>query len=378
MGKSFVIVTRMGTFAVLLATLASCGLPRSGPTRGELLRVVAEQTIPTHIVEVTEQVTQIIPPEPRSVFPADFVNAGALTPGLIRPGDTLRFTVFENVDDGLFSRSSGSSSIGALQVDEAGFIFVPYVGRVRAVGNSPERMRQIITERLSELTPRPQVIVQRTAGDGGTVSVEGNGISGQGAFPLDRTNLRLMGMLSSVGGIEGDPALVTVVVIRGRHRVEMSYEDIYDDPRYNIALRPGDRIIVDRDDSRFISLGASGTQGIVPFERKTVSALEAIAQVGGLNDRSADPTGVFVIRDEKPEIANAVLGRSDFATEQRFIYLIDLTQPSGLFLARNFNIQDGDTFYVTEAPFTQWTKTISAIIGTAGNVQTLDNIASGD
>jgi polysaccharide export outer membrane protein len=351
-------------------------LPRSGPNRSELLNRAAEQDIATHIITVDERATQVRPSERTIAFPASFVEAPALAPDLIRPGDTLSFTIFENVDDGLFSRQAGAASIGALKVDEDGFIFVPYAGRIRAVGNSSERMRQILTERLGEETPRPQVIIQRTAGDGGTVSVVGDGVAGQGVFPLQRSNLRLMGMLASAGGVVGDPQLVRVIIIRGAQRVEMLYKDIYENPRYDIALRPGDRIIVERNSSSFIALGATGVQGIVPFEQKSLSALEAIAQVGGLSNTTADPTGVFVIRDENPEIANTLLGRNDFTTEQRLIYVINLTEPNGFFLARNFEIQDGDTLYVTEAPFTQWTKTLNAIIGTSTSVRSLEAITT--
>ena len=42
-----------------------------------------------------------------------------------------------------------------------------------------------------------------------------------------------------------------------------------------------------------------------------------------------------------------------------------------MFEARDFLIRDGDTVYVTEAPFVQWQKTISAITGTAGAATTL-------
>ena len=40
-----------------------------------------------------------------------------------------------------------------------------------------------------------------------------------------------------------------------------------------------------------------------------------------------------------------------------------------MFEARDFLIRDGDTVYVTEAPYTQWSKTMSAITGstTAAN-----------
>ena len=97
----------------------------------------------------------------------------------------------------------------------------------------------------------------------------------------------------------------------------------------------------------------------------TLSALEAIASVGGLNSNLADPTGVFVLRNEPAVIANAVLGRNDLRGDQRFAYVLDLTQPTGMFEARDFLIRDGDTVYVTEAPFVQWSKTLGAITGSA-------------
>ena len=53
--------------------------------------------------------------------------------------------------------------------------------------------------------------------------------------------------------------------------------------------------------------------------------------------------------------------------------MLDLTEPTGLFEARDFQIRDGDTLYVTEAPFVQWQKTLGAITGTAGAA---DNLAS--
>ena len=105
-----------------------------------------------------------------------------------------------------------------------------------------------------------------------------------------------------------------------------------------------------------------------------LSALEALAQVGGLIATSSDPTGVFVFRNEPAEIANEVLGRKDLQGAQRLIYVLNLKEPNGLFLARDFVIRDSDTIYVTEAPYAQWTKTISLIAGSltpVASVQTL-------
>ena len=154
-------------------------------------------------------------------------------------------------------------------------------------------------------------------------------------------------------------------------------QDLYSDPHLDIALRGGDQILVEEDTRSFTALGATGGQAQVPFESQNLSALEGIAQVGGLNPGTADPTGVFVFRNEPAAIANEVLGRTDLQGAQRLVYILDLTQPNGMFMARDFVIRDRDTLYVTEAPFTQWAKVISAITGTASSVGSVSSAVGG-
>ena len=139
-------------------------------------------------------------------------------------------------------------------------------------------------------------------------------------------------------------------------------------------MRAGDRIFVEQDSRSFTALGATGTQSRVAFESQNISAIEAIAQVGGLNTNLADPTGVFVFRNEPEAIANQLVGRTDLVGTQRVIYVLDLTSPNGMFMARDFAIRDEDTVYVTEAPFSQFNKTISATFGTLGQVNAAASI----
>ena len=148
---------------------------------------------------------------------------------------------------------------------------------------------------------------------------------------------------------------------RGSRTEKVWLADLYSNPGLDIALRPGDTITVEQDTRAFVALGATGAQSRVPFQTQTLSALEAIATVGGLNTNTADPTGVFILRNEPQEIARSVLGRRDLTGDQRFVYVLDLTQPTGMFEARDFLVRDGDTLYVTEAPFTQWTDRKSVV-----------------
>lgn len=357
-----------------LAVMSSCGLPQVGPNKRQIYSGSVQKEGDAFVISVNDRVTRATAVTPALGFSEEFKNASTLGSDTIRPGDVLGLTIWENVDDGLLSTEGTSSTIlEEVQVDGSGFIFVPYAGRIRASGNNPEAIRRIITDKLSEQTPDPQVQVRRVAGDGSTVSLIGS-IGAQGVFAIERPTRTLSTMLARAGGVTISPEIAQITVIRNNQRGKIWFQDLYDHPELDIALRGGDRILVEEDSRAFTALGATGGQSRVPFESQNLSALEAIAQVGGLNAATADPTGIFVFRNEPAAVANVVMGRNDLHGAQRLVYVLDLTQPNGMFQARDFVIRDSDTLYVTEAPFTQWNKAIGALTGTAASVNSLSAI----
>jgi polysaccharide biosynthesis/export protein len=362
----------------VVGLVAACGLPRSGPNKREIFKGSVLKEGDAFIVTVNSRVTRATAVTPAFGFSSSFRDAGKVGSDVISPGDVLGITVFENVKDDPLLGNTGQrvSALTEIQVDGQGYIFVPYAGKIKASGQSPDSLRQVITKKLDTQTPDPQVQVQRLAGDGSTVTVSGFA-GAQGVFPIERPTRTLSAMLAKAGGVSIEPETAIIRVTRGGKTGQIWAMDLYAKPELDIALRPGDIITVERDTRAFTALGATGSQSRVPFETETLSAIEAIAIVGGLNTNTADPTGVFIFRNEMAEIANSVLGRRDLQGDQRMVYVLDLTQPTGMFEARDFLVRDGDTVYVTEAPYVQWTKTLSAITGTAGAADTLATTASG-
>lgn len=372
--------SRWAKFAALvglMAIVASCGLPRVGPNKREIFAGSVQKEGDAFIISVNDRVTRATSVALSLGFASNLTGAGVVGSDTIRPGDTLSLTIWENVDNPLLGpEGQVSAALEEVQVDGAGFIFVPYAGRIRAAGNSPEAIRRIISTKLEEQTPDPQVEVRRTAGDGATVSLVGS-VGAQGVYAIERPTRTLSAMLAHAGGVTIEPEIAQITVIRGNKRGRIWFQDLYDDPKNDIALRGGDRILVEEDTRAFTALGATGTQSRMAFESQSISAVEAIAQVGGLSSATADPTGVFVFRNEPEEIANRVLGRSDLVGAQRMVYVLDLTRPNGMFHARDFVIRDEDTLYVTEAPFTTWDKTISAMTGTLSSASYVQSFSGG-
>lgn len=353
---------RLGCAAIVAVALAGCTLPRSGPTAGEIRAAGSSEQYDMHILTVTPEIAAATRLETPLGFSSAFLNASTISPDTISPGDRVSVTVWENVDNGLLAGVGQKNTVlQDLQVDQAGNIYVPYAGEVHAAGLTPDTLRAKIADSLRSQTPDPQVEVHHSAGDGTTVSVLG-GVEKPGVYPIDAPTRRLSAMLALAGGTGLVPDTAQVRVERGGKTGRVWLQDLYDEPRNDIALRPNDRIIVEEDRRAFTVLGASTVQARVNFKQHDMSAIEGLAAAGGLNGRAADPTGIFIFREETAAVANTVLGRHDLVGPQRMAYLLDTTRPEGLFSAREFYIRDGDTLYITEAPFAAWSRVLAVAV----------------
>lgn len=358
-------MSRLLALGAVIVLVQGCALPRSGPSRAELLSPEALAAAGAEVVLVDAKVIRATAPAASEGFPRALRDAPPFAPDIVSPGDVLTVQVFENLRDEplLAGRGQRVAVLQELAVDSQGLIFVPYAGRLAAAGKTLEALRADIRAALDGQTPDPQVVLARKPGDGATVTVAG-AVRTQGVYPIERSTGRLSAMLARAGGATVDPAVARVRVSRGTSMGQIWLADLYAKPALDIALRPGDRVTVERDGRAYVALGATGTQTRVPFEAGDLTAIEALAQAGGLSSNYADPTGIFVLREEPVQTASAVLGRSA-AGPQQILYLIDLTSPQGLFDAARFAIRDGDLVYVTEAPYVQWRKALEVVTGNA-------------
>lgn len=362
---------------IVAAGVGACTVPRPGPTMNEIFAGSVLREGDAYIVAVGDRVTRAANVPLSLGFSDSLRHARLLGGDTIRVGDEIAVSVFENVPEGLLTTTeTAGTRLEQIQVDEQGFIFVPFAGRIRAAGQTPEGLRATIARQLDEQTPDPQVYVSRTGGDGTSVSLVGR-LGAQGVYPIERPTRSLTAMIAQAGGVTVAPNVAQVTVTRGSITDRVWLEDLFNHPELDIALRGGDRVLVQEDRRRFTVLGATGSQTLQTFESPTITAMEALAQVGGLDPTRADPTGVFVFRNEPEAVARAVLGMPNLIGDQRVVYVLDLTAPNGMFMARDFQIRDGDTVYVTEASSVQWNRQISTLTGTLGATGSAVTIARG-
>ncbi len=354
---------KMITAMMAALALSGCGLPRSGPYIEELTASAEDPAAGVELVQVDAAVAEITRAASVDGFGPDFLAAREENYDAVGKGDLLSVSVWEANENAIFAPDGARvARIEAIIVDGRGEIYVPFVGRLHAAGRTPGQIREAIRAALADKTLDPQVEVRVAERRGRSVTVSGIAAK-NGVFPLERQNGRLLSTISLAGGVGEDPLNVRVKLRRGDLEGAAWLQDIYNDPALDVALRAGDTLILERDARTFAALGAVGSQSLVPFPKPTMSALEALAAARGLQDAAADPTGVFIFRNEAPEIMSA-LGRPGDGGEAQTAYLIDLTSSQGLFAADAFEIRDGDSIYVTTAPFTRWRKVLGAVVPT--------------
>jgi len=112
---------------------------------------------------------------------------------------------------------------------------------------------------------------------------------------------------------------------------------------------------------------------VIPFEEETITAMEAVSSMGGLSAARADPKGLLVLREYDRRHLNPDKPGPDMP---QVIFSLDLTNADGLFAARQFQINPGDTLLATESPVTR-VQTILGLFGTiVGFGATANNLAN--
>lgn len=356
----------------LAAVVSACGLPRAGPYYEDIRysQQLAEQNGEDpgfDLIKVTPAVIDAANIDETLGFQMELIDAQPERTAILGVGDVLQVTVWERGENGLFSAIGGATSL-VTPIEESGEIYLPYVGNVRAAGRTADGLRKHIQGLLADKTLDPQVEVKRETGDSKSITITGTaGVNA--VIPIERTTRSLLSLLARTGFAVPDPEVIRVTVRRGPLEGSIWMRDLFENPNFDIPVRAGDIIFLNNDTRYFRSVGSIG-QSRVPFPTREISVLDGIALVGGLQRTASDPSGVFIFRVEPPEIAVRVSERATVDRKRNIAYLIDLSQPQGMFFADQMKIRDGDVLYVTDAPFTRFQTvagSVASIIGFAGS-----------
>jgi polysaccharide export outer membrane protein len=368
--------------AVLLigTALAACdALPGSGPSTSDVTaasRPTSSGQTRFALVDVDGNVVAKMESWTAVSMQGTFGRQGPVSTQAIGVGDSIQVVIWEAAAGGLFSApandrvGSGSraASIPEQAVGPDGAITVPYAGRVRVVGRTPQQVEAEIVRVLQGKAIEPQTLVTVTKNVANTVTVVGE-VTGGGRVPLTTRGDRILDVVAQAGGTKASAHETYVTLVRGSSTVRIPMQAMLTDPSENVFVRPGDVISVAREPQTFTAAGATGQNAVVPFDAIGITLDQAIARAGGLNDSRADPAGVYVIRYEQPSDYDQLgLRRPDAAalSQVPVIYRVNMRDPNGFFLARRFPIRNKDILFVSNAPLTEVQKVMSMLLPVLG------------
>ncbi|MBO6601627.1 MULTISPECIES: polysaccharide biosynthesis/export family protein [Paracoccaceae] len=364
-------ISRVGIVVLICLGLAACALPRGAPLEREILQGADDDAADFAVYAVTRDFLPTLAEWPLTGEPhRQWIAASAGSRGqVIAAGDALDLTIWDSNENSLLSTDEQRAvPLTNLRVAPNGTIFVPYVGSTQVAGMSPEVARESIQEALEAIVPSAQVQLSLSEGRGNSVDLVG-GVNAPGSYPLPDRSFTVLGLIAQGGGVQPALANPQIRLVRAGRIYATSINRLYSEPQLDTRLRGGDQIIVEEDRRYFLSLGAAGLQAQHRFPQDVVTALDAMAIIGGVSAARADPQGVLILR-EYP--VSALQAGTRGPRQQRVVFTLDLTTSDGLFSARNFRIAPGDLVLATESPVTA----AQTIFGLFGSIVGLGNQAA--
>ncbi len=357
--------------------VAACtALPGDGPWMGGA-QGTATEALPFDVIDLTPT-TIAAYKQPESV------DRPSITSGLsaggkisVAPGDAIKVRIFEPYEGSIFPTiQKPGADFGVQRVTDAGTINIPFVGTVQVAGLDLSQIERRIAQQLNGKAQDPQVIVEFVADRTHTVMVSGD-VKNPGRVSVlegvrsvvDAIN-RAGGPVSTAGGgqsgaMGGMTQLEVVVRRHGEVILTAQYSELL--AGADIAVQKGDEIVVRPNSRVFTVLGAVFKSGNVEMTKHNLSLLEALGQVGGLNDLRANKTGVYIFR--MGDLKNNPGARAR-------VFRLDLMQPVSIFVAQQFGMQARDVIYVSNAPLYEYDKVLTSIFRTFSIVSILRSSGS--
>lgn len=283
-------------------------------------------------------------------------------------GDVLNVMVWHHPDlntptpSGTQTESKQVSN--GVWVDEAGYLAYPLAGRIYARGKTLPELQKIITGRLKRYIKNPQVSLTVTEFRSQRVSVSG-AVGKPGQFPITNVPLTLLDVIDQAGGAAENADTNNIKWTKDGIERTISLQDIrqHGDLSQNLLLSGGDIVYVPTtDNSRVHVMGEVGKQTSLRMGSYGLTLTQALGDAGGINQVTANASGVFVIRNVPEDRAKPI-----------HVYQLNLKDASAYALANRFKLRADDVVYVTAAPVSRWNRVVSQVTNSVSNITSLNS-----
>lgn len=374
----------MSTVAIL--ALSACGvLPASGPYSGTFsenaqfhLSNQKESTgerLQYALIDISKNVANYLSLQPKD-YPhmTDWPKDKGSNLIAINVGDTIQITIYESRTGGLFVpeqagvRPGNFVTLPLQTIDKVGIIKVPYAGEIQVIGKTPAEIGKTISEKLAPRAIEPEVVVSIAGRGGSEISVIG-AVTTPKRYSLSFSDERILDAIARAGG-PTNPGYETYVTLQRKNREwTIPFDQLVLEPKKNIRMTPEDTVYLYREPETCHIFGASATTGEFPFTKRMMTLSDVLGRAGGANDNRADPTEIYLYRQEKRRHLETLGVKMDAFDKTSFnipvIYKLNLRDPSGFFLAQKFPVQNSDIIYIANAESVEFIKFLDLLNSTS-------------
>lgn len=269
----------------------------------------------------------------------------------VGPGDSIAITVWDHPElTNPIGITQDPSSLGRL-VAADGTIFYPFIGAVKVEGKTVAELRQLISRGIQTVIAAPQVDVRVVGFRARRIQVFGE-VTNPGVVNLDDTPKGVIEAISERNGLTANASRRRVFLSRAGKIYVIDFAGLLSGSRigFDPVLKAGDILQVpDKSGDQVFMLGQVTKAQPVFMQQDRMTLTEALTTAGGLDQTSSDDGGVLVFR------------RPNAAGQPPRVFKLDMSNPVGMLLAGEFEMQPRDVVYVKRTAFAKFNALIAEL-----------------
>jgi len=283
-------------------------------------------------------------------------------------GDVLSIGVWDHPELTIPAAVQRTAAFDGFRIQADGTITYAYAANIPAAGKTIRQLHDVLVKRLSRIIEKPQLDIKVVGFNSQKAYVTGE-VNKPGVYAVTEIPLTLIDALNQAGGLNDEADWRTVTFTRGNKSETIKLDEFYanGDISQNRLLQHSDIIHVNRTDSQKVFvLGDVSKASSVEVHRYGLSLAEALSEVGGLNEATADANGIFVLRKRDLQKDGVIAD----------VYQLHAKNVVALVLADEFKLEPRDIIYVTTAPIARWNRLISQLLPTVTAIDDVSLIKS--